>query len=175
MNYFVHFLGQYIPAEIAIVEFNIQDGILNSFHEYINPITLPMGSALDAKEHYEQLKLPLPPNAMGISNYDSLWEKIMDFTQTKYPPLYTTESNIPAVQKMMDLFKAEAFDQNNFRIYDIAYLMSSLKEAASKKSTEVQLRLNTNFTVNIANGIYKTDKFANTLSIGCDVSILILD
>ncbi|RWS24218.1 protein maelstrom-like protein [Leptotrombidium deliense] len=61
--------NKYYPNEIGIVEYSISKGIINTFHEFIDPGDVPMGYARIAKEHSEQFhKIPILNFAQAKGN-----------------------------------------------------------------------------------------------------------
>ncbi|KAI5740904.1 hypothetical protein M8J76_008349 [Diaphorina citri] len=88
----------FYPAEIAISEFNIKQGLVRRFNKFINP-TLPMGYASEAKERRDRYhRLPLD-NEQGESDLNVVYAEMINFltrgqANGSIPPLYTREDNV---------------------------------------------------------------------------------
>ncbi|XP_063699028.1 protein maelstrom homolog isoform X2 [Culicoides brevitarsis] len=81
-NYFTKEIShvKYYPAEVGITRFSIRKGITKKYHCLVNPGKLPLGHAFTAKDHGEKThKLPVPPNALGESEFDTILVQILEF------------------------------------------------------------------------------------------------
>jgi protein maelstrom len=87
--------GDIYPAEIAMSKFNLQEGVFDSFHMFVNPGSLPLGMAAEALYHSNIThKRKLPPNIEGETDYQVILDKIMNFlgadikNKKTIPPLF---------------------------------------------------------------------------------------
>lgn len=113
-NYFCQSHDQtYTPAEAAVINFNLENGIIDNYHTLINPISLPLGMAFEAKNHSEDThKLPIPPEALGETNYgriyDNLYSFIYDDELNAVRPVFTRDSDVIMVKSILNILAVEA-------------------------------------------------------------------
>lgn len=170
-NYFAKTLkGAYIPAEIALSKYSLKDGIINKFHSYINPGNLPIGMGYQAKSHSENThQLPIPPQAMGESNYGLLMREIYRFVGSdengKVPPLYTHKDHIPMVESVIETLQSEHFtdEKIQFRIYPLQYLFYTLKTATAEKGDAKKPE-----SIFVSEAIFERDTYEYQHGIACD-------
>lgn len=81
-NYFVRTShGVFFPAELALNKFSFRDGVIQKYHTYLNPRTLPLGEASNARKHAESSnhQLKLPPDAMGETRFEKVYDDLLKF------------------------------------------------------------------------------------------------
>jgi hypothetical protein len=62
----VHVSGRYLRCEIAIAEFSFVDGVMKTYHAFINSCEIPVGYIfLATKRATETHLIPLPPDGFG--------------------------------------------------------------------------------------------------------------
>lgn len=96
----------YIPAELGMIKFNLEDGVKDQLHMHINPGRIPSGSNYEAYRHTKNThKLPFPPNALGLTDGEEIAEKVLCFLDAKEGSellLFANAKDVPAVEKMLE-------------------------------------------------------------------------
>ncbi|XP_054727573.1 protein maelstrom 1 [Anastrepha obliqua] len=140
VNYFVKSLrgDSYVPAEISVAEYSLQEGVCRKYHTLINPGRNLYGLQFDAQDHADRThKLPLPPNALGEENLGLIYNHVLDFVRDPetgdYPPIYTHRDSIPIVKSVLDFLKNSSSTNVELKVYSIQYLFFILKEATAKE------------------------------------------
>uniref|UniRef100_A0A1A9WKI0 HMG box domain-containing protein n=1 Tax=Glossina brevipalpis TaxID=37001 RepID=A0A1A9WKI0_9MUSC len=169
VNYFTKPMNDdrfYIPAELAVCEYSLKQGVSRIFHTLINPGIKPYGRQYEAQQHSETThNLPLPPNAMGDENLGNIYNSVLKFVSTTddYPPLYTLGESIKTVISVLDFLKSDLPAANiDLNIYPIQYLFFVMKE-----STCEQGELEKPSTFHITDAYFERDYFEYQSGIGC--------
>lgn len=136
-NYFINVDENYLPAEIAIVKFSFEHGIMNKFHIYVNPEKVPLGYQFDAKDNSEKThRLPIPPYCKGEKNYRFILSEMKKFMGEPTPILFTSKENIAMIKSFIQAFAD--FGNNDeiqrYRVYPLHQLFFEIKEMAVKNS-----------------------------------------
>lgn len=171
-NYFCHHKTTgYLPAEIAIVEYTLQGGVINKFHSFVSPGSLPLGLSFAARHHSEEShQLPLPPNAIGETNYSRLLKEMVMFIADdgaeELPPLFTRRAEVPIVKSIIAQFCADAKeDESLFRVYPLEELFFVLKKAAAKQGQD----LDEGFaSIHVAHSYLDRDQYECQSGISCE-------
>uniref|UniRef100_A0A0K8ULA0 Protein maelstrom n=1 Tax=Bactrocera latifrons TaxID=174628 RepID=A0A0K8ULA0_BACLA len=140
VNYFTRSLGSgcYVPAEISVAKYSLQEGVCRTYHSFINPGAEMYGLQYEAQHHSENThKLPLPPNAKGERDLGLVYNNILDFIRDpetgEYPPVYTHRDFIPVVKSVLEFLKSDVSARDVvFDTYSIQYLLYILKDTAMK-------------------------------------------
>ncbi|XP_003703610.1 protein maelstrom homolog [Megachile rotundata] len=158
---------EFCPAEFAVGEFSLKDGIENIYHEILN-VKIPLGWKRDAIEISQQthrIPVELPE---GQSNFSIVYEKLCRLlennkTGDKFPPLYTPKDLVPAVEslltRMADAANASASD---FTIYSLEALFSKLRNAAAEQVDDCSISLV------LAEHEFAKDTFSSVRDLECD-------
>lgn len=138
----------FIPAEIAIVEFNLRDGIRREFHTFVKA-SIPSGYAYAAKVHSEEThEIPID-FAQGESNSLKILHQIKSFllegqTSRVLPVMYTMPNNrnlnnshdaVKSTLKCLCEASVCVADEPIFQVYLLGKLMTELKNACQAYST----------------------------------------
>lgn len=135
-----------MPCELAMAEFNIAEGLIDTMNIMINPGAIPVGNAYDALNHAKEThgrELP-NQNTEGETDYRKIFDKIMEFLQidlNNIPPIFTglSADDLEAAELTLSLLAREkGYDSNIFRIYPIEMLLFKLQ----KKCVYIQKSLN---------------------------------
>jgi hypothetical protein len=122
---------EYYPAEISIVEFSLQKGILREYHQIINE-KIKLGYSNAAKEYslkYHQIPIEAE---FGKSNYQEIFENICTFIKPrngngKCPPLYTFFSNEEVYLPAKSVLNKLAFANCKLFILNIIHISIKIK------------------------------------------------
>lgn len=169
--------GIYLPAEIAISEFSLKDGITNKFHSFINPGNVLFGYAYEAREHSKNThKLPLYPDAMGEKELGKLYVEILKFickedntndnaSNLKPPAIYTHIDSIPIIKSMLRYLHQDCFhdDVPEIPIYPMQYLFYTMKMATIEIG-EIEKPV----SPYIIDAILEKDVYDSTANISCN-------
>ncbi|XP_074094199.1 protein maelstrom 2-like [Cotesia typhae] len=122
----------YIPAEFAVVEFSLSEGVKRCCQEIITP-KIEIGYTREAMEHSDEAHKIDIYRTGPETNYKDLYKKVYDFMSLgdkslkKLPPLYTTSKMKTVVpcffQRMTD---AAGVPIDTFDLYSLEYLFGTL-------------------------------------------------
>ena len=96
---------EFFPAEFAVAEFSIENGIEDVYHELLKA-KIPLGWRRDAIEISQQTH-QIPLNLEDAENdFSVMYDKFTKFldarkTGNKYPPLFTLKDLYPAVESLL--------------------------------------------------------------------------
>uniref|UniRef100_A0A182Q4Y0 HMG box domain-containing protein n=1 Tax=Anopheles farauti TaxID=69004 RepID=A0A182Q4Y0_9DIPT len=165
--YFCLTANGYVPAELGVVRYSLGSGVKDKLHMHINPGPLPLGMAFEAQNHAdEDHQLPIPPNAMGETDYDKIATALLSFLlqDGKMPLLFTDRDDVGKVENMLiDILGVNA---EGMRLYvcPIAELFFQLKKRAQQNLLE-----QSGFpSVHIAQQIITKDVYDYTKGISCE-------
>lgn len=136
-------IDRYIPGEIAITCFNLEDGVQpqNVFHRIIKPGILPLGYASEAKLVAEQTHQLPPPLSAEEPNIEEVFTEMKLFLSTKlrgskrFPPLYAHEKMIKMVQNILDNWCYDlGEDRPLFKVYDLQYMFRILRNTVANQT-----------------------------------------
>lgn len=168
VNYFMKTFegGIYIPAELSICEYSLKQGVIRTFHTFINPGAKMYGYQLEAQHHSDTThSLPLPPNAMGDSNLGNIYNAVLKFLSSNdgYPSLYTSRESIHIVNSVLNFLKSDiGADNATLNIYSIQYLFYVMKEATCEQG-----ELEKPKTFHITDAHFERDYFEYQIGIAC--------
>ncbi|KAG7302299.1 hypothetical protein JYU34_013795 [Plutella xylostella] len=143
VNYYCLAGSEYVIAEFTILRFNLADGIKDDYHEIINPGTIPIGYASDAKLACAELGLEMP-DPDGRTNYVKVIANIMDYLRvqdaggrTVLPAIYSMPDKVPPIQNFVQQLSIRASqDETVFRIYRLDTLFYHLINAIRTRDDE---------------------------------------
>nr|XP_012217533.1 PREDICTED: protein maelstrom homolog isoform X1 [Linepithema humile] len=135
----------YFPAEYAIGVFSLENGI-EDVHHVIVSAKIPLGfrrEALETSQTTHNIPVEYPG---GETDFATMYRKLVDFleprkTLNKYPPLYTTNNCMGAVQSLLTrLTNAAQKDSEQFKVYELESLFIHLANEAYKKRTDREIK-----------------------------------
>uniref|UniRef100_A0A182NCG6 HMG box domain-containing protein n=1 Tax=Anopheles dirus TaxID=7168 RepID=A0A182NCG6_9DIPT len=159
--------GTYIPAEVGVVRYSLECGVKDKLHLFINPGTLPLGMAFEAQLHSdEDHQLPIPPNAMGESDFDKIAMTLLAFLlqDGEMPLLFTDHDDVAKVESMLLDVLEERAEGMRLYVCPLAELFFQLK----KRGQQDLLERSTFPSVHIAQQIITRDVYDYTKGISCE-------
>ncbi|XP_053663277.1 protein maelstrom homolog [Anopheles marshallii] len=168
LSYFGHTMQhKYIPAELGVVKYNLQSGVMDRLHLYFNPGEIPLGAAHSMQTHTKQThQLPLPPNAWGTTDKNEIAVKLISFlgADDEIPPLFTDEETLPIVEGMLRDLLDDCIENKMLYVCSMAELFCFLKQA-----TERHFEGTATFPSTLmAQHILKMDSYGFALGISCE-------
>lgn len=170
-NYFCKtYTEEYVPAELALIKYNLELGVLDKLHMFINPVKLPLGLAHEARNYSEDShELPTPPNAMGESDFRTLLHMILDFTNYskksfKLFPLMTDAKEVSVVESLIKQLNDDVKLEYQFIVIPLGEFFFQLKRATEKYGLDIC----TFPTKTVADILLKKDAYEYTSGIACD-------
>uniref|UniRef100_A0A1Q3EW40 Putative maelstrom n=1 Tax=Culex tarsalis TaxID=7177 RepID=A0A1Q3EW40_CULTA len=172
-NYFcVSLTGEYVPAELAIIRYNLNEGVMDRLNILIDPKDLPLGMALDAATHSNEThKLPVPPDALGEANCEKILRLILKFLKSSsgsrtIPPMFTWNKDIPMVESILRwIVEATDLDHVKLSVLPLIDFFYTLKLATESYGLDI----NTFPSIHMAKALLEKDVYAYTAGIACDV------
>lgn len=100
----------YCPAEIAIAEFTLEEGVTRTYHKIFRS-TIQMGYAYEASEHSKNTHQIPKDMEFGEENYSLIYQEICDFLHSgiyngKLPILFTRYEVESIKYPVMSVLKA---------------------------------------------------------------------
>jgi len=148
-NYFCITEGEtFHPAELAVTEFSLAEGVGQTYHTIINSGRIPLGYRHDAMLKSETVhRIPLEPKD-GETRFHTIWNNVKDILEGgrsqhggNYPPMYTMPDNVNLNTSMSCVknvvrYLCESVDDNpeDFKIYAIEKLFYELQTNCVKFS-----------------------------------------
>lgn len=125
----------FCPAEFAVAEFSIQNGIQNIYHEILK-VKIPLGwkrDALETSQETHQIPIELDDGECDFALMYDKFSKFMESNKTgrRYPPLFTMKNLYPVVESLLQrLNEAGGEPVDDYLIYSIEALFAELRNAA---------------------------------------------
>ncbi|KAG4080743.1 hypothetical protein HA402_005923 [Bradysia odoriphaga] len=166
-NYFINIDEHYLPAEIAMVRFSLEHGIVSKFHTYVDPEKVPLGYLFDAKDNSEKThRLPIPPHSKGERNYKRILDQMKMFMGEPMPILFTSKENIAMIKSFIQSFIdfGNNGDIESYRVYPLHQLFFQIKENAVKNS---DIERKSFKSIHIAEEHLKRDDYAYLAGTAC--------
>lgn len=162
--------GTFIPAELGIVKYSLYCGVMDQFHTFINPREIPLGYAYAASQHAQEThKLPLPPDALGVTNFDEIADQLISFLGSDIEKpllLFTDVDGMPAVENMLqNIFANRASKLGMLNVCPLGQLFFKLKHASMRYDN---CNSSTIPSVLMAQQILAVDRFGHAFGISCD-------
>ncbi|CAG4961609.1 unnamed protein product [Colias eurytheme] len=169
VNAFCKVGSEYLIGECTILRFNLQDGIMNIYHEMINPGSIPMGYAYEAKLGSQEFCIPLPDETIPRSNYMHILATTIDYLKQNkrnantLPPIFTMPDKVAPVQDfIVQMCRRAEEDDSLFRVYKLDTLFFTLINAIKSRPDEGFPK------ESLALVQLKKDMFKYTPGIGCE-------
>lgn len=162
----------YSPAEVSLLKFNLELGIIDTYHTLVNPGSLPTGMAYEAKLHSENWhKLTPPPNALGEILFSNVFREIhefaFDYDKNQVHTLYTSPDHIPIAESILNTFAVEADESmDTFSICSITELFFHLKSSTAKLGE----KMNIFPSIHIAQAMLDKDSYQYFEGLACEVN-----
>ncbi|XP_048515333.1 protein maelstrom homolog [Athalia rosae] len=128
--------SDFYPAEFAIAEFSLRQGVQKTYHEIID-IDLPLGYAAQIKNYSLQTHKILRNPSGGQKSFSIMYERLRKFLEpetigAELPPLYTANSFREVVPGLLSRMAATAGQTVDiFRIYSLETLFFHIRNAAA--------------------------------------------
>ncbi|XP_045165078.2 protein maelstrom homolog [Mercenaria mercenaria] len=137
--------GDYLPAEIAVIEYSIEKGIMRDLHRFIEPGKIPTGYRFTCIQNSEDThKIPVENFELADNNYRGLWIQLENFinfngTKSENPPLYCLGAGhkYEAVEYCLDWIHAKACLGEPNRIHKVYEIESLFHEMQAHVGNQV--------------------------------------
>lgn len=161
--------SDYVPAEMAIIRYSLENGILGQFHELINPARLPLGLTHEASEYSEETHaLPLPPNALGETDFRVILKKLLAFTGYNKPrklfPFVTEAREVTAIESVLTQLNRESNAKYQFLVIPLEEFFLHLKRGTEKYGLDISIFPDKV----IADMLLRNDAYEYSSGIACD-------
>ncbi|CAH2041645.1 unnamed protein product, partial [Iphiclides podalirius] len=136
VNFYCKAGTHYVIGESTVLRFNLRDGIIDNYHEIINPGSIPTGYAHDVKLGSSELGLTMPDESLPRSNYMQILANIVDYLKQQnsnsniLPPIFTIPEKVQPIQDfILQMCSKAAEDETLFRVYKLDTLFYNLINA----------------------------------------------
>ncbi|XP_071441166.1 protein maelstrom homolog [Hetaerina americana] len=142
VNYFCECDGQdFIPAEIGVSRFSLEEGVSECYHSIVAPGNLPIGYTYLAQKHSEETHgIPIPPSDIGESDFAKIFEDLYRFVNEgsandEILTLYTLNEFQPCVMNFLQkLTNVAGHEGQVFKVYDFVQLFFELRNKSASFS-----------------------------------------
>ncbi|KAE8621271.1 hypothetical protein XENTR_v10004746 [Xenopus tropicalis] len=118
---------RYVPCEIACVRYSLREGILGSFHDFIDPGELPRGFRYHCQSGSASThQIPISGFELANSDYHNMFRKLCSFvcpTPCPVVPVYTKANDIYRVDWCLQWLANKAGMENHFRVQEVETLI----------------------------------------------------
>ncbi|XP_040277674.1 protein maelstrom homolog [Bufo bufo] len=134
---------RFVPCEIGCVRYSLQDGIIDSFHDFIDPGELPLGFRYYCHEGSSAThQIPVSGFELANRDYHNLFRSLCDFVRPaakRSTSVYCRSNDIYRVKWSLNWLAVKAGIENIFELQDIESLIiklfkNKLEEEPSKSS-----------------------------------------
>lgn len=142
VNCYFNVDDSFYVGETTLLRFNIQDGIKDTYHTFVNPAHIPKGYTSQIKYGCETLGL-IMPDQKTHKDYLKVLAHIIDYlkahnpTEKQLPPIFTIKDKTKAVQDFIyKMCQYAGEDDNIFHIYKLDLLFYKIINALSTMPSE---------------------------------------
>ncbi|XP_067677520.1 protein maelstrom homolog [Haliotis asinina] len=134
--------GDYLPCEIAVVEYNLQKGITKKLHRFIEPGRIPTGYRYTCMTNSDEThQIPVENFELSDENYRGLWIQLENFVnpggeKPDYPPVYCLTDSFERTTYCLEwICNHTCLGTVNRlrRVYDLGGLVADLYNHAGKQ------------------------------------------
>eukprot|EP00058_Branchiostoma_floridae_P011628 XP_002597116.1 hypothetical protein BRAFLDRAFT_121310 [Branchiostoma floridae] len=122
----------YMPCEIGVVEYSLQEGITREFHRFIQPGKPPLGYRYLCQSTSDNThQIPIEGFELAEGDYHRLWTDLCKFTSPNgrdFPPLYVQVTHTSMCEWCLDWLSEMAGEYNRFHVYELDSLVKDLYE-----------------------------------------------
>lgn len=144
VNHYCQVGDKYYPAEIAVIRFNLKDGVSSSdvLHSILDIGDLPIGFRLQAEKIAEEThQLPLPPHnrnfTFSTKDMKGMFREVLEYLSynlgpnDKYPPIFVNQADTDVVTNVFqNLCINNGYEEDMIKIYNLPYLFYILRNTA---------------------------------------------
>ena len=129
--------GNYVPCEIAAIEYSIDCGIVRSWHKFIDPGRIPTGYRWEAQNRSEQThKIPIDKFELAENNYQLILDELQQFInprrESEFPPIFTRKDEAEMVESCCRWLAERTEARHDlFKVYVLEYLLIDLSSHIS--------------------------------------------
>uniref|UniRef100_A0A182S6Z3 HMG box domain-containing protein n=1 Tax=Anopheles maculatus TaxID=74869 RepID=A0A182S6Z3_9DIPT len=161
--------GVYIPAELGVVKYSLEFGVMDQLHIHVKAREIPIGYAGPTMDRTNKThQLPVPPNALGISDFNEIANSVLSFLETdeNLPLLFTDAAAVPAVENMlMSIMGTRESALKTMHICPLAPLLFRLTQGTARYSERNAPNIPSAL---LAQEILSVDQYGYTQGISCD-------
>ncbi|KAG6461238.1 hypothetical protein O3G_MSEX012495 [Manduca sexta] len=133
----------YLIGEFTVLQFNLREGIKNSYHEFVRPVVIPIGFAHDVKLSLRTYGLDTLDDSLPKENYVQILANIIDYLKQNdrgtntLPPIFTMPEKVEPIQNFIwQLCNRAAEDDALFRVYKLDTMFFTLANAIRSGDNE---------------------------------------
>jgi len=150
----------YIPCEAAVTEFNIEGGIIKTWHKFISPLdSIPIGYKFRCISYARNTHFLTPDFEKYETDMKSVLESLVEFLggdEDDLPPLYVLPDQMPVADCITNFIHTKA--KSNIPQLKVFSLTKLLKELAHYPS------------IHIAESFLEDEtKYSHVRGLGCDL------
>ncbi|XP_054264583.1 protein maelstrom homolog [Macrosteles quadrilineatus] len=175
----------YHPAEIAVSEFSLTEGVTNVFHTIIGQIKIAIGFRLDVVNRTNEVHHIPADNNKGEESFEVVWRNVKEILRGgrnahggSYPPMYTMPDNISlntsmaCVRNVVQMLAETSGDNaDDFPVFPLEKLFYELKYGCAKFAGEADDPRSYYPSVPFACSRLENDIFNLTEEIACSLHI----
>uniref|UniRef100_A0A8C5LQP1 Protein maelstrom homolog n=1 Tax=Leptobrachium leishanense TaxID=445787 RepID=A0A8C5LQP1_9ANUR len=121
---------QFVPCEIGCVRYSLRDGIMGTFHDFIDPGDLPRGFRYHCQSGSSSThQIPISGFELANSDYHSLFRSLCDFVRPAFgmtPVIYCKDDEAYRVKWCLQWLANKARIDNDIELFDVESLIAKL-------------------------------------------------
>ncbi|KAI0213529.1 maelstrom-like protein [Lamellibrachia satsuma] len=133
--------GEFLPCEVGLIEWSLNQGITKTLHRFINPGVIPLGYRYTCQSHSDDThQIPVSGFELADSDYRGLWIQMENFVNPNgekedYPPIFFLGNERKTVEYCMDWLHAHACLGIPNRLHRLFILENMIVELYAHKLT----------------------------------------
>jgi len=146
----------YIPCEGAVVEFNLDKGILRCWQEFLSPLdSIPVGYKYKCIQSSRVTHNLTPDFEYYQTDYGKILESLVRFLGggDDFPPLYVMPDHMDAADCITQFIIDKSKSNKTLRIFSLSKLLQQLGHYPS---------------IHIAQALMEEDRYSHHAGLGCD-------
>jgi len=146
----------YIPCEGAVVEFNLEKGILRCWQEFLSPLdSIPVGYKYKCIQSSRVTHNLTPDFEYYQTDYGKIMESLLRFLGggDELPPLYVMPDHMDTADCITQFITDKSKSKNTLKVFSLSKLLQELGRYPS---------------IHVAQALMEEDRYSHHAGLGCD-------
>jgi len=146
----------YIPCEGAVVEFNLEKGILRCWQEFLSPLdSIPVGYKYKCIQSSRVTHNLTPDFEYYQTDYGKIMESLVRFLGggDELPPLYVMPDHMDTADCITQFITDKSKSKNTLKVFSLSKLLQELGRYPS---------------IHVAQALMEEDRYSHHAGLGCD-------
>ncbi|KAG0420528.1 hypothetical protein HPB47_003445 [Ixodes persulcatus] len=130
--------GVYFPLELGLVEYSIEQGCTNTFHQFIDSGPIPLGFASLAKDHSDDTHgIPITGFKEGSRDYQGIVKEMLSFLRLSpddqsLPPFFCAPDHMAQAEGCLRWLEERSCIPIDFPVWNVQTLLLKLRSVAGE-------------------------------------------